>query len=132
MKVSMIYKNVLPGLALLLATSAFAADKSNKGSLEVTEPVKVSGQQLKPGEYKLKWQGTGSDVEVMIWSQGALVATVPAHVTDLSVAERYNGYESRHNEDGSQTVLQVSFAGKKYALSFDNESATSGSTAGSR
>lgn len=132
MKLSKISKNVLPGLALLLATSAFAVNKSNKGSLEVTEPVKVSGQQLKPGEYKLKWEGTGSDVEVMIWSQGALVATVPAHVTDLSVAERYNGYESRRNDDGSQTLVQVSFAGKKYALSFANASVTSGSTAGSQ
>ena len=132
MKLSMIYKNVLAGLALLLATSAFAANKSNNGSLDVTEPVKVSGQQLKPGEYKLKWQGAGSDVEVMIWSQGALVATVPAHVTDLSVSERYNGYESQRNEDGSRTVVQVSFAGKKYALSFDNESPAGRLTAVSR
>ena len=132
MKLSMISKNVLPGLALLLATSAFAANKPNKGSLDVSEPVTVSGQQLKPGEYRLKWDGTGSDVQVMIWSQGALVATVPAHVTDLSVAERYNAVESRRNDDGSQTVVQVSFAGKKYALSFDNESARSGSTAGSQ
>lgn len=132
MKLSMISKNVLPGLALLLATSAFAANKPNKGSLEVWEPVTVSGQQLKPGEYRLKWEGTGSEVWVMIWSQGALVATVPAHVTDLSVAERYNGYESRRNDDGRQTVVQVSFAGKKYALSFENESATTGSPAGSQ
>lgn len=132
MKLSMISKSVLPGLVLLLATSAFAANKPNKGSLDVSEPVTVSGQQLKPGEYKLKWEGTGSDVQVMIWSQGALVATVPAHVTDLSKAERSNSYEARRNDDGSETVTQVSFAGKKYALSFDNAFATSGSPAGSQ
>lgn len=132
MKLSMISKSVLPGLALLLAASAFAANKPNKGSLDVSEPVTVSGQQLKPGEYKLKWEGAGSDVQVMIWSQGALVATVPAHVTDLGKAERSNGYESRRNDDGSQTVTQVSFGGKKYALSFDNASPGSGSPAGSQ
>ncbi|HEX6503049.1 MAG TPA: hypothetical protein VF011_07345 [Terriglobales bacterium] len=132
MKLSMISKSVLPGLVLLLATSALAANKPNKGSLDVSEPVTVSGQQLKPGEYKLKWEGTGSDVQVRIWSQGALVATVPAHVTDLNVAERSNGYELRRNDDGSQTLLQVSFGGKKYALSFDNASAASGSPAGSQ
>jgi hypothetical protein len=98
MKLSVISKGVLPGLALLLATSAFAANKPNKGSLDVSESVTVSGQQLKPGEYKLKREGTGSDVQVMICSQGALVATVPAHVTDLSKAERSNGYESRRND----------------------------------
>lgn len=127
MKLLMISKSALLGLALLLATSAFAANKFNKGSLDVSDPVKVSGQQLKPGEYQLKWEGKRSDVEVMIWSQGALVATVPAHVTDLKKAEPVNGYESRHNDDGSQTVTQVSFAGKKYALAFDDASAASGS-----
>lgn len=132
MKLSMISKSALPGLALLLATNAFAASKPNKGSLDVSEPVTVSGQQLKPGEYKLKWEGTGPDVQVMIWSQGALVATVPAHVTDLSVAERSNGYELRRNADGSETVTQVSFGGKKYALSFENASATDGSPGGSQ
>jgi hypothetical protein len=65
MKLSMISKNVLPGLALLLATSAFAANKPNKGSLDVSEPVTVSGQQLKPGEYKLgrnRFRRSGDDL----------------------------------------------------------------------
>lgn len=60
MKLSMISENVLLGLALLLATSAFAATRPNKGSLDVSELVTVNGQRLKPGEYKLKWEGAGS------------------------------------------------------------------------
>lgn len=128
MKLSMISKSLVPGIALLLATSAFAANKANKGSLEVFEPVTVSGHQLAPGQYKLTWDGTGPEVEAMILSQGKLVATVPAHLTDLSEAQRNNATESRKNDDGSQSLTQVDFAGKKYALSFGNESATTGST----
>jgi hypothetical protein len=124
----MISKSLVPGIALLLATSAFAANKANKGSLEVFEPVTVSGHQLAPGQYKLTWDGTGPEVEAMILSQGKLVATVPAHLTDLSEAQRNNATESRKNDDGSQSLTQVDFAGKKYALSFGNESATTGST----
>ena len=33
MKLSIIAKSLLPGVALLLATSAFAANKGNKGSI---------------------------------------------------------------------------------------------------
>ena len=123
MKLSTISKSVLPGLALLLATSAFAANKANKGSFEVSEPVTVNGHQLAPGQYKLTWEGTGPDVEAMILSQGKLVETVPAHLIELSRPEPNNAIVSRKNDDGSQSLTQVEFAGKKYALAFGDESA---------
>jgi hypothetical protein len=123
MKLSTMCKNLLPGLALLLATSAFAANNVNKGSFEVFEPLTVSGHQLAPGQYKLTWDGTGSSVELMILSQGKLVATVPAHLIELSQAERTNATVSRKNDDGSQSLTQIDFAGKKYALALGDESA---------
>jgi len=60
MKVSIISKSLLPGLALLLATSPFGANKGNKGSIELDKSTTVSGHQLAPGQYKLTWDGTGS------------------------------------------------------------------------
>ena len=80
MKLSKISRSALPGLALLLATSAFAANKVNKGSFEISEPLTVSGHELRPGHYKLTWEGTDRDVQAMILSDGKLVATVPAHL----------------------------------------------------
>src|ERR1700726_325706 len=118
MKVSIISKSLLPGLALLLATSAFAANKGTKGSIELEKSTTVSGHQLAPGQYKLHWDGTGSNVELMILSHGKLVATVPAQLLDLSQAERDNATVSRTNDDGSQSLTQIDFAGKKYALAF--------------
>jgi hypothetical protein len=128
MKLSMISRSLLPALALLLATSAFAANKGNKGSFDVFEPVTVSGHQLAPGQYKLTWDGTGSSVELMILAQGKLVATVPAHLIELSQAGRDSATVSHKNDDGSQSLTQIDFAGKKYALSFGNGSAATEST----
>jgi hypothetical protein len=134
MKLSTMCKTLLAGLALLLATSAFAANNVNKGSFEVFEPITVSGHQLAPGQYKLHWDGTGSNVELMILSHGKLVATVPAQLVDLSQAERDNTTVSRTNDDGSHSLTQIDFAGKKYALAFGDESAatTSASPDGSQ
>jgi len=131
MKLSTISKNVLPALALLLAISAFAANKPNKGSFDLSEPLTVSGHELKAGQYNVTWEGTGRDVEAMILSEGKLVATVPAHVTDFSQAQRYNAVTSRKNGDGTASLTEVNFAGKKYALSFDNGSVES-TSAGSQ
>ena len=123
MKLSTISKKVLPGLALLLATGAFAANNANKASINVFDPVTVSGHQLAPGQYKLTWAGTGPNVELMILSQGKVVATVPARLIELDQAGYDNATESRKNDDGSQSLTQIDFAGKKYALAIGMEPA---------
>lgn len=121
MNVSKISKTLLPALALLLATSAFAANKGNKGSIELDQPATIAGHQLAPGEYKFTWDGTGSNIELMILSYGKLVATVPAHLIELSRPEPTNGYESQRNADGSLSLTKIEFGGKKYALAFGDE-----------
>ena len=121
MNFSKISKTLLPVLALLLATSAFAANKGNKGSIDLDQPATIGGHQLAPGEYKLTWDGTGPNVDLMILSYGKLVATVPAHLIDLSRPERNNGYEVHTNDDGSQTLTSIEFGGKKFALAFGGE-----------
>ena len=133
MNASLIYKTLLPALALLLATSAFAANKGNKGSIELDKSATIGGHQLAPGEYNLTWDGSGSNVELMILSYGKLVATVPAQLIELSRPERNNAYETHTNDDGSQSVTEIDFGGKKYALAFGDhptmtESASEGSS----
>jgi len=133
MSLSKISKTLLPGLALLVATSAFAANKPNKASIELDQPTTIRGHQLAPGEYKLTWDGTGSNIELMILSYGKLVATVPAHLIELSRPEPANAYEVRTNDDGSESVTKIEFRGKKFALAFGDEanmteSASQGST----
>jgi hypothetical protein len=118
---SKISKNLLPALALLLATSAFAANKGNKGSIELDQPATIDGHQLAPGQYKLTWDGTGPNVDLMISSHGKLVATVPARLVQLSRPEPSNAYEAHTNADGSQSLIEIDFGGKKYALAFGGE-----------
>ena len=95
-----------------------------QGSFEAFEPISVSGHQLAPGQYKLTCDGTGSSVELMILSHGKLVATVPAQLVELSQAGQNNATDSRKNDHGSQSLTQIDFAGKKYALAFGDQSTT--------
>lgn len=128
MRISTICKNLLPGLALLMATSVFATNNVHKGSFEVFEPLNVSGHQLAPGQYRLTWDGTGSSVQLMIFSGRELVATAPARVIEVDQVGRQNATELRTNDDGSQSLAQIDFAGQKYALVFDMEPAVMDST----
>jgi len=120
MKSSKLSKGLLLGLALLLATSAFAA---NKGSLQVSDEVTVSGKQLARGEYTVKWEGNGPNVELNILQGKKVVATTPARLIDLDRTADGDSAVVRKNDDGSRTLAEIRFAGKKYALAVGNESA---------
>ena len=112
MKRNHLAKTVVLGLAVLLAASAFA---SNKGSLQVREPFEVNGQQLAAGEYQVRWDGTGSNVEVSIMQGKKEIAKTSAKVVELNKASDYDAAVLDHSS-GKAAVSELRFAGKKYAL----------------
>ena len=112
MKLNQLAKTVALGLAVLLASSAFA---SNKGSLQVQEAFEVNGQQLAPGEYQVRWDGTGPNVEVSFMQGKKEVAKTTAKVVALDKAYDYDSAVVDH-ASGKASVSEVRFAGKKYAL----------------
>jgi hypothetical protein len=112
MKLNNLAKTVVLGLAVLLASSAFA---SNKGSVQVREAVEINGQQLAPGDYQLRWDGTGSNVEVSFMKGKKEVAKVPAKIVTLDTASQYDG-SVLDRSSGKVTISEVRFAGKKYVL----------------
>ena len=118
-------KSLVLGLAVLLATSAFAA---NKGSLQVQEPISVNGQQLKPGDYKVQWDGNGPDVELSIIQGKKVIAKVPAHLVDLSKPSNADAAVVKNNGDGSKSLAEVRLSGKKFALAVGEEAAKADAT----
>ena len=112
MKLNHLAKTVVLGLAVLLASSAFA---SNKGSLQVREAVEVNGQQLAPGDYQLRWDGTGANVEVSFMQGKKEVAKASAKVVALDKASNYDSAVVDHSS-GKASVSEIRFAGKKCVL----------------
>jgi len=101
------------GLALLLASSAFAA---TKGEMTLLSPATVNGTNLKAGDYKLQWDGTGTDVQVTILQGKNVIAKVPAKVVDLSAPSPNNAAVLNTADNGKRTLAGARFSGKKYAL----------------
>jgi hypothetical protein len=101
------------GLALLLASSAFAVTKA---SLNLQNPTTISGTKLKAGDYKLEWDGSGPNVEVSIMQGRNVLAKVQAKVVDLNSPSANNAAVVIKNNDGTSTLSGARFAGKKFAL----------------
>lgn len=112
--------------AILLASTALAA---NKGSLNLSEPVNISGTQLKAGSYSVRWEGNGPNVELKIMRGKQVVASSPARLVELSSSANNDAAVFKNNGDGSRSLSEIRFYGKKQALAIGSESAdSSGST----
>lgn len=119
MKFATVSKTLVVGLALTLASSAFAASKAN---LTLNNPTSINGTQLKAGDYKLEWDGSGPNVELSIMQGKKVVTKVPAKIVDLGKASSNDSALLHQNDDGSTTLAGVRFHGKKYALELGESS----------
>jgi hypothetical protein len=113
MKFATVSKSLVLGLALLLASSAFAGTKAN---LEISKAVTVNGTTLKPGDYKVQWEGAGPNVELSILKGKNVVAKVPARVVELPTAANGDAAVTRTNGNGDNTLAGLRFEGRKIAL----------------
>jgi hypothetical protein len=119
MKFATVSKSLMLGLALLLASSAFAA---TKGSLQLNNPTTVNGTKLKPGDYKIEWEGSGPAIELSIKQGKNVIAKVPARIVELNSAPANDAAVTHRNEDGTSSLLGVRFQGKKFALELSESS----------
>jgi hypothetical protein len=113
MKFATVSKSLFMGLALLLASSAFAA---TKGSLQIGNPVAINGTTLKPGDYRVEWEGTGPNVEVSILQGKTVVAKAPARVVDLPAPSANNAAVTETHDGAPNSLNSIRFQGKKFAL----------------
>ena len=99
-----------------LTLGAFAKDQ-NQGKFTLSDTVQLGSTQLKPGEYKAAWEGTGSDVQVKILKGKEVVATVPAKLEDQKSGQ---DSVSLGNANGTKTLVGIDFGGLHKGLVFDS------------
>ncbi len=121
MKFATVSKSLVLGLALLLASSAFAA---TKGSMQLSSSAVLNGTTLKAGEYKVQWEGIGPNVEVSILKGKNVVAKTQARVVELQVASANDAALMHQDGSGASTLTGLRFEGKKFALELGGASDT--------
>jgi hypothetical protein len=122
MKTQKIFKGATLGMALLLMTVSAFAGSANKGSLQLLDPVTVNGKSLPAGEYSLQWDGSGSNVQLSVLKGKNVVATTPAQLVNLDRSPSNGAAIIKSNADGTRSLAEIRFGGKKYALSIGSDS----------
>jgi hypothetical protein len=123
MKLTQVSKLATLAVALMLAVSAFAATDTHKASLQFLDSVQVNGKQVPAGDYQLKWEGNGPNVELNITQGRKVIATVPARVVELQQKSKNDAALIKNNGDGTRSLSEVRFGGKKFSLAVGDEAA---------
>lgn len=101
-------------LLCVLPLSAVAGTKQS-ATINISDPVMVNGTRLKPGDYTVRWNGTGSDTQVQFLQGKREVVSVPANVIAQSNPTS-PAITVRSTEDGSKTISEIDLS--KVTLQF--------------
>jgi hypothetical protein len=113
MKTSQTLRIPLAALAMLAASSAFAA---NRGSLHVSSTEDVAGKQVAAGDYSVRWEERASGVELTIVHGHKVVATAMADTVRLPNASNSDSVVIDFQGSGQPRLSEVFFAGQKVAF----------------
>ena len=126
--VSSVCKGILVAAVVVSSISLWA---ESKGALELQHPTAVAGKTLATGNYVVRWEGKGDQVDLKIYQGKNVVASLPARVIQLSSPAGYNSAVINQSSDGTSSLAEIRFGGKKFALQINNGGG-SGSAGASR
>lgn len=112
-------------LVLLVAASALAAGKGNSTTVKLFDPVMVNGKTLAPGDYKVTWEGSGSDVQVSFLQGKTVVATAAAKIVPEDSANEKTATVTRQDGKGVD-LIEIRPQGKKAVLRLGESAGTMG------
>src|SRR5216683_892221 len=111
------YLAVLSTLALLFPVGALA--RNNAHSIQIVDVVQIGTTQLKPGDYKVEWQGTGPAVQVSFRQNGKTVATLPATLKANDDQVTQDAIMTEATSADRSELKEIDFGRQKEALVFD-------------
>jgi hypothetical protein len=111
------YFTTVLSLSCLLGFSGSAhAARNNTHSVEIYDVMQIGGTTLKPGNYKVEWQGTGPAVRVSFQQNGKTVVTsrktLKTNSDQVAIVTEATG-------GGMSTLKEIDFGHQKEALVFD-------------
>jgi hypothetical protein len=115
--------SVLCGVLATVAVPAFAsaqpphAVNSSKAEFQLTEPLAVGGETLKPGDYKFQCKKIGEQEFLVVTSadDGREVARVPCRPEELQKKTEISEFRSVPRPDGIHALSSVRIKGETVA-----------------
>jgi len=108
-------------LITVVLTTGFALAANMQ--INLNSPNQLNGTAINAGTYKLNYTTSGNTAQVNVIKGKKTIASATGEVVELSAAPVNDSVVSKLNPDGSRSMYEIQFAGKKQAIRFNNEPA---------
>ena len=113
-------------IALWFTFSAGAFAENHSKTLTLEQQTQVNGTTLRPGDYKVEWDGNGPSTQLKFFNGKKQVATAPAQVKELSKKTNDTAV-ILGNRGNVPTLDEIDFGGTNQAFVLSNQSGTQAS-----
>jgi len=103
-----------------LSSRGFVPRAFRRGSrsLTVLSGLTLDGASMPAGDYTISWESYVTDASVKVVRDNQVVATTDGKWVKHGIRYPHDAYMYRRNGDGSQTLIEIRFAGMDQALVF--------------
>jgi hypothetical protein len=109
--------NALAMVAIFLGVCLSAA-AANSHTISVKTAVHLNGTEITPGYYVVEWVMHSPEATVTFTRNGQAVITAPGKMVERDSKSLTDAVVYSNNADGSHTLKELRFAGKKQVLVF--------------
>ena len=109
-------------LILLVAASAFAlADNPVRGSAKVTliDTSFLTGNEIKAGQYDVKWESSSPEVTVTFATKGMVVAKAQGKIVVVDKNYEFDTCRTLKDSSGRVVIKELHFSGKNIRIVFE-------------
>ncbi len=103
------------------APAAAAAKGSDHGSANVTvlNDVFAAGNEIKAGEYNVKWEANASEATVTFILKGKAAAKVQGKIVEMENKTVYDTIQTAKDSSGRESLKTLLLGGKKFKIVFE-------------
>jgi hypothetical protein len=109
--------NALAMVAIFLGVCLSAA-AANSHTVSVKTPISLNGTEITPGFYVVEWVTHSPEATVTFTRNGKVVVMAPGKMVERDNKSSADAVVYTNNADGSHTLKEIRFAGKKQVLVF--------------
>lgn len=109
--------SVLAMVAIFLGACLSAA-AANSRTVSVKTTINLNGTEITPGFYVVEWVTHSPEATVTFTKNGHMVVTAPGKMVERDSKSSADAVVYTNNADGTHTLKELRFAGKKQVLVF--------------
>ena len=108
--------SIVLAVMIVLTLSLGAAADSGKTTIQLYSDASLNGKTLVAGEYKVKWERHSVEADVTFFQDKKEITTVRGKFVEREQPSPYSAVITKRNGDGTATIIELQFRGKKEVL----------------